>query len=66
MPNFIKEWIKTLFKKEEEMRFYNEYWPSVITVVGYNSAKFDKNILFKCLNSDEWTISSVLGSSTKF
>ena len=55
-----------LFQKAKEMSLDNKFCPDVVTVLGYNSAKFDMNILFKHLNSDEWSITSVLGSSTKF
>ena len=75
--NFITKWIEKLFILADAMKEDNliENVPLenqlknntyTITVLGYNSSRFDMNLLLKYLDSDSWHIDSVLGSSTKF
>ena len=75
--DFITKWISQLFIEADKMKEDNlikgvplekqlkdnKY---VITILGYNSSRFDINILLKHLESDNWHIVSLLGCSTKF
>ena len=65
-PNFINVWLSELFKHAKRIAKYNIFQPDVVNVIGYNSAKYDLNILFRELASEEWSISPPLGSSTAF
>lgn len=52
---------------EQGINKSQESFPTyVITVLGFNSARFDLNILFSELRSDSWIIKSFLGNTNSF
>ena len=74
---FIQTWLVEVFNEAREMRKdnlikdvpleiqcpHNEF---IINVIGFNSSKFDMNILFSELSSDAFKVKSFLGSTTSF
>jgi hypothetical protein len=72
-PEFIKIWLREMVsyaKKVYEDNLYDD--PRIphkreVVIFGYNSARFDTNLIFKNLyNPPEWTISSIIGELCKY
>lgn len=79
--SFISDWIEWLFDVAPEIvkanvkqyDIHNEQFHDLlneefntVNVIGFNSGKFDLNLILRELNTAKWKIKSILGSSSQF
>ena len=70
---FIKAFISKMFEEYDSVYEANTIRtptqvikPKHVMVLGYNSGRFDMNLLLPYLNTDTWKVSSVIGSMSHF
>ena len=75
-PHFVNEWIRYLFQQAPKVikanRELNPFIPNdyisidSMTVLGFNSSKFDTNLFKDKIETTEWTCVSIIGSTSCF
>ena len=70
---FVQNFIKSIFEHAEEVYNDNiivtptqELKPRHVCILGYNSGRFDMNLLIPYLNSDGWVIKDFIGTLSSF
>ncbi|KAA6365471.1 MAG: hypothetical protein EZS28_039002, partial [Streblomastix strix] len=68
--DFLDNWLEQIFEEAKQVKKDNKYLDETIpqyyevSVIRFNSAKFDASILFKNLKSKDWTISKYQDQNT--
>ncbi|KAA6362970.1 MAG: hypothetical protein EZS28_041503, partial [Streblomastix strix] len=76
--DFVKQWIEQVFEEAKQVSLDNKYsindgltksyddeaipYKQNVSIIGFNSSRFDQALFTKYLHNDKWTIQSFIGS----
>ncbi|KAA6404421.1 MAG: hypothetical protein EZS28_000042 [Streblomastix strix] len=66
--DFITQWIEQVFEEAKQVSVDNKYtdeaipYKQSVSIIGFNSSRFDQALFSKYLHNDKWTIQSFIGS----
>ncbi|KAA6365375.1 MAG: hypothetical protein EZS28_039098, partial [Streblomastix strix] len=66
--DFISQWIEQVFEEAKQVALDNKYdnqdipYNQCVSIVGFNSSRFDQALFSKYLHNDKWTIQSYIGT----
>ncbi|KAA6402266.1 MAG: hypothetical protein EZS28_002212 [Streblomastix strix] len=66
--NFITQWIEQVFEEAKQVSIDNNYdddkipYKQNVSIIGFNSRRFDQALFSKYLHNDKWTIQSFIRS----
>ncbi|KAA6371266.1 MAG: hypothetical protein EZS28_033208 [Streblomastix strix] len=65
--DFITQWIEQIFEEAKQVSIDNKYdnqdipYKQNVSIIGFNSSRFDQALFTKYLHNDKWTIQSFIG-----
>ncbi|KAA6323999.1 MAG: hypothetical protein EZS28_054245, partial [Streblomastix strix] len=66
--DFITQWIEQVFEEAKQVALDNKYddetipYNQCVSIIGFNSSRFDQALFSKYLHNDKWTIQSFIGT----
>ncbi|KAA6359944.1 MAG: hypothetical protein EZS28_044529, partial [Streblomastix strix] len=66
--DFISQWIEQVFEEAKQVALDNKYdnqdipYNQCVSIIGFNSSRFDQALFSKYLHNDKWTIQSYIGT----
>ncbi|KAA6389285.1 MAG: hypothetical protein EZS28_015188 [Streblomastix strix] len=66
--DYITQWIEQVFKEAKQVSIDNKYqnekipYKQNVSIIGFNSSRFNQALFSKTLHNDKWTIQSFIGS----
>ncbi|KAA6365342.1 MAG: hypothetical protein EZS28_039132 [Streblomastix strix] len=66
--DFITQWIEQVFEEAKQVSLDNKYdnqdipYKQNVSIIGFNSSRFDQALFSKYLHNDKWTIQSYIGT----
>ncbi|KAA6370322.1 MAG: hypothetical protein EZS28_034151, partial [Streblomastix strix] len=66
--DFITQWIEQVFEEAKQVALDNKHddetipYNQCVSIIGFNSSRFDQALFSKYLHNDKWTIQSFIGT----